>query len=391
MAGQALATLVEILGLEDARNGDDILKRNTLAINLHRTGRRHFLLTFSIIGNSRDGKRATLLRNVLEGVRSLRHGLDQQIIGIDIYLADGAGIRLGIDGDGNTVTSIDGRGLESCHTAVHALVFLIAAKGQAIDIEATLVNEQGEHVATCLQLCLQPYVHRLPVISTTRAGNVHIIADKLQVVERVLSQMEHTASLCRSDSGIKRIRAVLHDIHGIVHPLAILRRCGDISRGIRIGHATGTKVVFCCADCTRQLRNAVFEERLMLGSRGKHVDTAIALIGRTVSSRYYCLRVIPAGLRRGIFNNIRSLRHGLHQFIVHVEVNLLNGLGGQTGTYLDRKHVTFGSFQGSGTDIDRGLFLCSREGADSIFGGIACHILLDPCHSRTLTAVSIKS
>ena len=202
--------------------------------------------------------------------------------------------------------------------------------------------------------------------------------------------MEHTAGFRRGNLCVQYIIAVFLNVNRVLHPLIVLGH-GQRTGGVVVNHTSNTIVVLCHIDGTRNLGNG-FVIRCMFGS-SCHVKASITLIGRAVGRSHYGLCNFPATrrVRGAIFHNIRSLRHGFHQFIVHIKVYLLDGLGGQAGMNLDRQHIVLGHFQGSRTNIDRCFLFRAREWAHGILGSIGLHILLNPGHGRTLSTAPVNT
>ena len=200
--------------------------------------------------------------------------------------------------------------------------------------------------------------------------------------------MEHTTGFRRSHFCFHRIVAVLLHIYRIFHPLSILGR-RQRAGSVIVRHTRQSIVIFCSIDSTWELRNDVIVRRTFCTSC--YLEIAIALVDGTVCCSYHCLCITITNLSGRVIYNVRLLGHRLHQFVVDIEINLLDGLGGQTCTDLDGHHIVLGHLQGSRTDIDGSLFLRAGEGTHGVLGGIGLHVLLDPRHGRALFAVLVKA
>ena len=245
-------------------------------------------------------------------------------------------------------------------------------------------------MAACRERHLQPSVQHFPFGGSACLRNLHKLGEKLQFVEAVFCQVEHAACLCRGHVDVYRIEAVLLHVHGVVHPLAVLQGRRRAARGVVVGYARDAVVVFVDADGAWHHRS-VLAVGLVLGGGTRHVEASVALVGGAVGGCDYGLRDVPVRLGGDVFDDVGLLGHGLHQLVVHIEVHLLDGLGGQTGMNLDGQHVVLGHLHGCRTDVDGGLFLVTWHGSHGVLGCITGHILLDPRHGRTLGAVPVKT
>ena len=167
--------------------------------------------------------RSCLSGNILEHKGCLSQCVAQEVVNIALHLFNLINTWLDSDGERNGIANMNCGGLDVRDVARrNGLALLIAGQRQFVEVEAALVDKQGENVTTSLQFCCQLSVHRLPIRGTTRLGNIDIVGEECHVVEAEFNQMESTAFSRCCYGSVERIHAVFCYINSVVHPSTVL-------------------------------------------------------------------------------------------------------------------------------------------------------------------------